>query len=96
MPVAKHRSPNLTWSFELPDRLKIAIADAIVLYSQIESCCIEIIWELEQADLDRKKQIAKNWGDQNFKLIKRPYPSFRVLKQTQSGARSQPSEKSGT
>ena len=70
MPVARHRSPDLKWSFDLPDRLKIAIADAIVLYSRIESCCVEIIWELEQADLERKKQIAKAWGDQNFRLLK--------------------------
>jgi hypothetical protein len=60
----------LKWSFDLPDRLKIAIADAIVLYSRIESCCVEIIWELEQADLERKKQIAKAWGDKNFRLLK--------------------------
>ncbi len=71
MPVARHRSPSLKWSFDLPDRLKIAIADAIVLYSRIESCCVEIIWELEQADLERKKQIAKAWGDQNFRLLKK-------------------------
>jgi hypothetical protein len=70
MPVARHRSPDLKWSFDLPDRLKIVIADAIVLYSRIESCCVEIIWELEQADLERKKQIAKAWGDQNFRLLK--------------------------
>lgn len=70
MPLARHRSPDLKWTFDLPDRLKIAIADAIVLYSRIESCCVEIIWELEQADLERKKQIAKAWGDQNFRLLK--------------------------
>ncbi|MDE2167536.1 MAG: hypothetical protein KGJ66_14515 [Alphaproteobacteria bacterium] len=70
MSVGKHRSPNLTWSFDLPDRLKIAIADAVTLYSRMESCCVEIIWELEQADLERKQQIAKNWGKQNFKLLK--------------------------
>jgi hypothetical protein len=71
MPVAKRRSPNLTWSFELPDKLKLAIADAIVLYSRIESCIVEIIWEIEEANLERKKEIAKAWGDQNFRLIKR-------------------------
>ncbi len=71
MPIAKHRSPNLTWSFDLPDKLKLAIADAVVLYSRIESCIVEIVWELEQADLDRKKEIAKAWGDQNFRLVKR-------------------------
>lgn len=70
MPIARPRSPDLTWSFELPDRLKITIADAIVLYSRIESCCIEILWELEQADLERKKEIAKAWGDQNFRSLK--------------------------
>jgi hypothetical protein len=31
MAVARHRSPDLKWSFELPDRLKVAIADGIVL-----------------------------------------------------------------
>jgi hypothetical protein len=71
MPVAKHHSPDLTVDFELPDRLKLAIADAIVLHSRLESCIVEIIWELEQADLKRKKEIAKAWSDQNFRLIKR-------------------------
>jgi hypothetical protein len=61
----------LGWTFDLPDRPKIAIADAIVLYSRIESCCVEIIWELEQADHERKKQVAKAWGEQNFKLLKK-------------------------
>ena len=70
MPIARHSSPDLTWSFGLPDRLKIAIADAIVLYRRIKSCCVEIIWELEQANLERKKEIAKAWGDQNFRLLK--------------------------
>ena len=70
MPIARHRSPDLTWSFELPDQLKIAIADAIVLYRRIDSCCVEIIWELEQANLERKKEIAKARGDQNFRLLK--------------------------
>jgi hypothetical protein len=70
MPVARHRSPDLKWSFDLPDRLKIAIADAITLYSRIEFCCFEVIRELEQADLERKRQIAKAWGDQNFRILK--------------------------
>jgi hypothetical protein len=69
--MAKHRSPAVKPSFALPDKLKLAIADAITLYSRIESCIVEIIWELEQADLERKRQIAKSWGDQNFRLIKR-------------------------
>ena len=71
MPVAKPPSPDLKWSFDIPDRLKIAIGGAILLYSRIESCIVEIIWELEQADLERKKEIAKAWGDQNFRMVKR-------------------------
>jgi hypothetical protein len=71
MPVARPRNPDLRWSFELPDRRKLAIADAIVLYSRIESCCIEIIWEIEQPDLARKQELAKNWGEQNFKLLRK-------------------------
>jgi hypothetical protein len=76
MPVA-HPNPDLAWSFELPDRLKLAIADAIVLYSRIESCCIEIIWEIEQADLARKQELAKNWGDQNFKTLRKVIEALR-------------------
>jgi hypothetical protein len=71
MAIARHRSPDLKWTFELPDRLKLAIADAIVIYSRIESCIVEIIWELERADLPRKQEIAKSWGDQNFRLVKK-------------------------
>lgn len=71
MPSAKHRSPDLQWSFELPDRLKLAIADCLTLYSRIESCIVETVWELEQADLERKKEIAKAWGDQNFMVLKK-------------------------
>src|ERR1700722_1777163 len=71
MAIARHRSPDLKWTFELPDRLKLAIADAIVIYSRIESCIVEIIWELEEADLPRKQEIAKSWGDQNFRLVKK-------------------------
>ncbi len=71
MPIAKHPSPNLKWTFKLPNKLRLAIADAIVLYSRIESCIVEIVWELEEADLERKKEIAKAWGEQNFRLVKR-------------------------
>ena len=52
-------SVGMTWSFDLPDRLKLAIADAIAIFSRIDHAIIECIWILEQADLKRKKQIAK-------------------------------------
>jgi hypothetical protein len=71
MPVAKPPPPGLTYTLELPDRLKLAIADAVILYARLESLCIECIWEIENADFERKREIAKNWGEQNFKLVKK-------------------------
>lgn len=70
MSIAKPPDPNLRWSFDLPDKLKCAIADCVTLYSKIESCCVELVWALEQPDLERKKEIAKAWASQNFDVIK--------------------------
>jgi hypothetical protein len=58
--------PGMTWSFDLPDRLKIAIA----IFSRIDHAVIECIWVLEQADLKRKKQIAKEHAHENIKFVR--------------------------
>jgi hypothetical protein len=63
--------PEPNWSFEISDKLKLAIADCILIYSKIESCIVELVWLIEDADLERKREIAKGWGDQNFKIVKR-------------------------
>jgi hypothetical protein len=70
MAATKHRSPDLKYSTVLPDRLKLAIADSVTLYARIENLAVEILWEIEQADLERRKEIARKFGDQNFKLLK--------------------------
>ena len=70
MPMAKPPKPGITWTQELPVKLKCAIADSITLYSTLESCVVELLWTLEQADLKRKQEIAKNWADRNFKALK--------------------------
>ena len=62
--------PGMTWSFDLTDRLKIAIADAIAIFSRIDHTVIEWIWVLEQADLNRKKQIAKEHAHGNVKVVR--------------------------
>lgn len=62
--------PGMTWSFELPDRLKLAIADAITVFSRVDHAVIECIWVLEQADLKRKKQIAKERAHENIKFVR--------------------------
>ena len=68
--------PEPNWSFEISDKLKLAIADCILLYSKIESCIVELVWLIEGADLKRKREIAKGWGDQNFRIVKRVVKSI--------------------
>jgi hypothetical protein len=60
----------MTWSFDLPDRLKAAIADAVTIFSRIDHAVIECIWVLEQADLKRKKQIAREHAHENIKFVR--------------------------
>jgi hypothetical protein len=62
--------PGMTWSFDLPDRLKIAIAEAVTVFSHIDCMLIESVWALEQPDLKRKKQIAKEHAHENIKFIR--------------------------
>src|SRR5260221_14514113 len=60
-----------SWSFDLPDKLKIAIADCITVHNKIESCIVETVWVAEQANLERKKEIARGWGKQNVRIVRR-------------------------
>jgi hypothetical protein len=62
--------PAPDWSSKLPDKLKLAIADCILLFSNIESCIVELVWLLEDADIERRKQIARSWSSKNFKIVK--------------------------
>lgn len=71
MPVAKPPPSGLTWTLELPDALKLKIADAVTLYARIEGLCIECLWEIENADFERRRELAKNWGEKNFALVKK-------------------------
>jgi hypothetical protein len=62
--------PTPDWSSKLPDKLKLAIADCILLFSNIESCIVELVWLLEDADVKRRREIAKSWSSKNFKIVK--------------------------
>lgn len=55
---------------ELPDKLKCAIADCIISYSRLETLVIELLWVAWQADLERRKQLAKLRGKQVINSIK--------------------------
>jgi hypothetical protein len=71
MPVAKPPPEGLTWTLEIPDRLKLAISDAVTLYARLEGLCVECLWEIENADFERRRELAKNWGEKNFSLLKK-------------------------
>lgn len=60
----------MSWSFELPDRLKIAIAESVAIFSHIEHMIIECMWSIENADLDRKKKIARDHAYGNIAFVR--------------------------
>jgi hypothetical protein len=61
--------PPESWSFKLPPELKLAIADAITLFARIDNCIIETLWVIEDADLARKRKIAKGFAHENLAAI---------------------------
>jgi hypothetical protein len=63
--------PGMTWTFNLPPELKIAIAEAVTVFSRIDHAIIECIWALEAADLKRKRQIAKEHAHENIQYVRR-------------------------
>jgi hypothetical protein len=70
MSVGRTLEPEPNWSSKLPDKLKLAIADCILLYSNIESCIVELVWLIEDADTERRMRIARSWSSTNFKIVK--------------------------
>jgi hypothetical protein len=44
--------------------------EAVTIFSHIDCMVIESVWVLEQADLKRKKQIAKERAHENIKFIR--------------------------
>jgi hypothetical protein len=64
------RPPDASWSFELPDKLKIAIPDAIVVFARLETTLLEIVWILEESNLEQKKALVRDFVSKNFKKLK--------------------------
>lgn len=63
--------PPESWSFALPPRLRLAIGDAIALFSRIDHAIVEIHWINESADLQRKRIISKRSASDNIKELKK-------------------------
>lgn len=62
--------PEARWNFKLPVEVKIAIADAIVIFSRIETCVLEMVWAIKGADLNQKRKLAKRRASENFTELK--------------------------
>ena len=58
------------FSMDLPEHLKLAIADCITLHSKIEAIIIELLWILEAADLNRKRQIGTRRASLNTEELR--------------------------
>jgi hypothetical protein len=56
-------------SAEIPDQVKLAIADAVIAFGRIEQELIEIAWVLSNADLKQRLKIARAPTTENFIAI---------------------------
>ncbi len=61
--------PGLPWSGKLPFELKVAIAEAVTLFSRIDDMVIRVLWAGEMADLKRRKQIMRNRSFTNLEYL---------------------------
>jgi hypothetical protein len=70
--------PPPSWSFDLPPRLKLRIAETISVYSSIVSCIIETRWLVEvkfsnaapPQQFARKFEIAREYAQKQGKAIR--------------------------
>ncbi len=69
--------PPASWSLVLPPRLKLKIAEAVTVYSNIVSCIIETRWLVElklggiakEDEFKRKMEIAREYAHKQNKAI---------------------------
>jgi hypothetical protein len=56
-------------SGNIPDKLTMAIGDAVRIFSMIDSCALEIVWLIAGAELAEKKRLAKEHAANNLKTF---------------------------
>jgi hypothetical protein len=67
----------MTWSFTLPDRLKIAIAEAVTIFSHVDCMVIESVWVL--ADLRLRCRCSTRSWRRFLPTCRRSKPSHEQL-----------------
>lgn len=69
-------------SAELPERVRLAIADAVVLFGRMEQEIIEISWLLTDATLKEKLKFARNPATESFitvlESVERSQPGLKL------------------
>ena len=70
-------------SGNIPDKLKMAIGDAVSIFSKIDHCALEIVWLITGADLAGKKKLAKAHAISNLKTFE---DAIRELPDAESDA----------
>jgi hypothetical protein len=63
--------PNAEWHFELPTKLKIAIADAVVVFARLETIALETVWIFEDSTLEEKRELTRDFVTKHFEKIKK-------------------------
>ena len=58
-----------TFSWIMPDWVKLAIADALIVFGRLEQEIIEIAWLLKDADVKEKVKTARAPASENFQGI---------------------------
>lgn len=69
-------------SGDLSDRLKMAIGDAVTIFSKIDAKMLEMIWLLSEADLAKKKKLAREHSAGNMKSLEEV---FRLIPGAETG-----------
>ncbi len=70
---------GVQFSSEIPDHVRLAIADAVIVFGRIEQELIEIAWMLSSADLKQRLKVARTPTTENFIAI------IEAVEQTQPG-----------
>jgi|GEM_PF-1594737 hypothetical protein len=63
--------PDASWNFDLPEKLKLGIADAVVTFARMETTLLEIVWILEESTLEEKRELTMDVVSKNFDKLKR-------------------------
>ena len=54
------------FSAQLPDWLRLSIADAVIVFGRMEQEVVEITWVMQDADLKKRLKLARNPATENF------------------------------